>query len=65
VVRGAAVDDDVGDAALRCEQGKRGRRIHRQCRTERDDQVGPRRRLLRSVKDLRIEALPEADRRRF
>ena len=65
VVRRAAVDDDVGDSALRRQQGKRGRRIDGQRRTERDDQVGPRRRLLRPFEDLRIEALPETDRRRF
>ena len=65
VVRRAAVDDDVGDAALGSEERKRGGRIDGQRRTERDDQVGPRRGLMSPFEHLRVEALPETNRRRF
>src|SRR3954463_9320596 len=64
-LRRAAVDDDVRNAAFCREERERRRRIDRQSRTERDHKVGAHRPLLRAFERLRLETLPEADRRRF
>lgn len=62
---GAAIDDDIRDAALRRHQWKGGGRINGQSRTERYHKVRLHRRLLGLFEDLWIEALSETDRRRF
>jgi hypothetical protein len=65
VVGCATIDDDVRRAAL-CRQKGEGRgRINGQSRSKRYDKVGLERRFFRPCQDVRIETLPEADRRRF